>query len=403
MQFFRLLVPSTNGTPKLITIAASTAEEAHDQATLLGGYLVSGGKTTLRAKLKSLNKPKPQAVDELIFCTQLQSLLAAGLTLQESIAALQKNSSSMMNSNLLAHITENFQKGLPFSSALKRASESLQGISPLLVSMVQAAEQTSELPQALANYVSYAEQIGTLKQKIKTALLYPSFLMLAGGLVVLFLLFFVVPRFAGIYDSVRVDLPFAAKLLLFWGQWVKSHGLLIFIFTTVVMICSLVVMSQPNRREKIINLGLKVFKLRPLVESIIFARLYRTLGMLLAGGLALNQALNLLAVSGNSEISNKLHKVVALVSQGISLTEAFARQNLYVSVAKSLISAGEASGNLPIMLTEAAKFIEVDTFRKIDQGMRLLEPLLMTVLGLVIGGIVILMYMPIFELAGSLQ
>jgi general secretion pathway protein F len=404
MQEFRAIIDGIEKQARIVTLTAESFEAAQAKASALGATLLSGRPASSAGFDRVFSSGNyVLKIDEVVFCTQLKSLLSAGLSLQECIKALSIAPSSNAQSLLLSVIDGYLKKGLPFSSALAESQLMVKGVSPLLISMLRSAEQTSELAQALTRYVSYASQVNALKQKFKVALIYPSFLLSVGALVVLFLLFFVVPRFAGIYDSVRVDLPFAAKLLLLWGKWVKEHGYLFIILLAALFGLLFILLKSQNFQGFISGYLFKIPRLSIVIRSVKMARLYRTLSMLIEGGMPIKLALNQLSADSDINIRRSIYQVLHLVEQGRTLTESFDAQGLFVGVAKSLISAGEASGNLGAMLAETAQFLEEDAFRSIDKFMRLLEPALMALLGLIIGGIVILIYMPIFELAGSLQ
>ena len=403
MRDFKAIALVSGDQNRILTITASSIEEAQEKALAAGATLLTQNPQKPIGVPSLFERKDRLFIDETVLCTQLKSLLAAGLSLQESIKALRVHPSSKAHSILLDAIDLQLKKGSSFSLALSESQHLMRGISPLLISMLRSAEKTSELTQALSRYISYATQIGLLKQKIRAALIYPSFLLFVGALVVMFLLFFVVPRFAGIYDSVRVDLPFAAQLLLMWGKWVKAHGS-IFLFSLIGLMAVLFVLSKQSVFSGMFaQLLERIPRLYVVFESVKLAQLYRTLSMLLEGGVPLKEALQQLTRDTDISMSNRIALVQSLVEQGRTLTESFKAQGLFVGVAQSLVSAGEASGNLGPMLSEAAQFLETDSFRTIDKFMRLLEPALMALLGIIIGGIVILMYMPIFELAGSLQ
>jgi general secretion pathway protein F len=403
MRNFKAISNANGSASGIVTIRAKSFGEAKEKAFAAGATLLALPPQK-QVRVTSLFERNDRLfIDESVLCTQLKSLLSAGLSLQESIKALRIHPSSKAHSILLDAIDAQLKKGSSFSSSLVESQHLVRGISPLLISMLRSAEKTSELTQALSRYISYATQIGLLKQKIRAALIYPCFLLFVGALVVMFLLFFVVPRFAGIYDSVRVDLPFAAQLLLIWGKWVKAHGS-IFLITIIGAIGILFVLAKKSVLARAgTQLLARIPRLYVVIESVKLARLYRTLSMLLAGGMPLKEALQQLSRDTELNMGNRIALVQSLVEQGISLTESFKAQGLFVGVAQSLVSAGEASGNLGPMLSEAALFLEADSFRTVDKFMKLLEPTLMALLGIIIGGIVILMYMPIFELAGSLQ
>src|SRR6266571_1267759 len=310
----------------------------------------------------------------VLFSQELLVLLNAGLPLVESIETLAERERRSEFRALLERICAIVRQGNTLSSALEQFP---QAFPRLYVSTVQASEKTSDLGSALARYVTYQNQIEAIRKRLVNASIYPLLLIGVGGLVSLFLLLYVVPRFSRIYEERGVDLPFFSKVLLAWGQLVEGHAMLVVGVLAGLVIAAVYALRQPTvkaRLEKVlwslpaIGERLKLYQL---------ARFYRTIGMLLRGGMPLLPALQMGA--------DLLHPVL---------------RTRLIAASRAV---GEQSGNMGEMMDRIAGFHDDEISRWVDWFTRLFEPLLMAAIGVVIGGIVILMYMPIFELAGSLQ
>jgi general secretion pathway protein F len=219
----------------------------------------------------------------------------------------------------------------------------------------------------------------------------------------LFLLFYVVPRFARVYEERSADLPLFSKALLAWGQAVEGHGLLVFAVVLGLTVGAAYALRLPRVRAAAgdalwrlpaVGERLKVYQL---------ARFYRTTGMLLRGGIPLVAALRMGAELLHPLLRERLAAASRAISEGHAVSRSMDGNGLTTPVALRMLSVGEQSGNMGEMMDRIAAFHDEEISRWVDWFTRLFEPLLMAAIGLVIGAIVILMYMPIFELAGSLQ
>jgi general secretion pathway protein F len=222
-----------------------------------------------------------------------------------------------------------------------------------------------------------------------------------GGLVSLFLLLYVVPRFGRIYEERGSDLPLFSRWLLAWGQAVDAHGALV-LGALAVLLAAAVYFFRASReriaaalwRLPAVGERLKVYQL---------ARFYRTIGMLVRGGMPLVSALETSAGLLHPVLRGRLAAAGAAIAEGRKLSESMEANGLTTPVAARMLAVGEQGGNIGEMLESIAAFHDEEMARWVDWFTRLFEPLLMAAIGLVIGAIVILMYMPIFELAGNLQ
>jgi general secretion pathway protein F len=235
------------------------------------------------------------------------------------------------------------------------------------------------------------------------ASIYPLLLIGVGGLVSLFLLFYVVPRFARIYEERSAELPTISRLLLSWGQLVEGHGYLALALMALTGAALVYVSRMPRVRA---SLGKALWRIPGIGEHMKvyqLARFYRTVGMLLKGGMPLVATLKVAAELLHPMLREKLAAAAGSISEGRSVSESLDANALTTPVALRMLAVGEQSGNMGDMMDRIATFHDEEISRWVDWFTRLFEPLLMAGIGLLIGGIVILMYMPIFELAGSLQ
>jgi general secretion pathway protein F len=368
-------------------------QEAYRQAE-------SDGYKIISAKSK-LNLFKKQTFSLILFSQELLALLNAGLSLLEAIETLAEKESRPEAKKIYTEIIRRLHEGKSLSDVMQR----MPAIFPsLYTATVRASEKTGDLKEALSRYLAYQGQIDVIKRKVVNASIYPALLMAVGGAVIVFLLAYVVPKFSRIYEDLNNNLPWLSRLLMEWGKLFESHWLSISILGMMSLGALLYGLTRPAIQQKIIQ---KLFELPAVGERMRvyqLARFYRTTGMLLRGGVPAVTALNM--VSGlliQSHLRSNLDLAKQYIEEGQTISQAFHEQGLTTEVAFRMLRVGERSGNLGEMMERIAAFYDDDIARWVDWVTRLFEPLLMVLIGLIIGIIVILMYMPILELAGSIQ
>ena len=267
----------------------------------------------------------------------------------------------------------------------------------------KASEKTSDLAPALARYVAYAGQLEAIRKRIVNASIYPALLIAVGSLVGLFLLLYVVPRVGHIYEERGTDLPLFSHLLMAWGQAVNKHGLVILSGLVGLVVLGVYALRLPHIRTRI---GDALWRLPAVGEQLKvyqLARFYRTIGMLLRGGMPLVAALDMGAELLHPLLRERLVAASRAISEGRNVSQSMEANGLTTPVALRMLAVGEKGGNMGEMLEQIAAFHDEELSRWVEWFTRLFEPILMAIIGLVIGVIVVLMYMPIFELAGNLQ
>lgn len=378
-----------------LTVEAVDARAARAQARSRGLQVLS-----VRARSRSVAGLRGQGFPLVLFTRELMALLASGLPLTESLEALAEKEHRDDNKDVLQRVIRHLYEGERFSAAIGHVPEAFP---PLYVSVVRAAERTSDLSEALGRYVAYQEQVDAVKKKVVAAAVYPALLLLVGGLVALFLLGFVTPRFAGVYEGNLDTLPWASRLLIEWGAMIQAHGLAALAGLVAALTLAVWGVRRPAARAW---LSRQVWRMPGLGERLrVFhlTRFYRTLGMLLSGGIPVVAAVDMAQGLLHPELRVRLQGATRLIQEGQSLSAAMDSARLTTPVAARLLRVGERSGRMGEMMESIARFHDEELARFVDWFTRLIEPVLMAVIGLVIGVIVVLLYLPIFELAGGLE
>ncbi len=335
-----------------------------------------------------------------LFNQELLALLGAGLTLVESIEGLAEKESHGPTRAVLDHLNEHLNQGRTLSQAMQDLPEAFP---TLYVSTVRATERTGDLPDALARYAGYETQLETVRKKVVSASIYPVLLIVVGGLVVLFLLGYVVPKFSHVYEEIQGDLPLLSQWLLVFGRFLEDNGLIMGAMVLVGAIALGRMAMHPAARRWI---GARLWRI-PAIGSRMrlyqLARFYRTLGMLLRGGTPVVTAIDMASGLLAPALRPGLAKARAAIREGRTISEAMHENGLTTPVALRMLRVGERSGRMDEMMERIASFLDEEIARWVEWFTRLFEPLLMAFIGVFIGMVVVLMYLPVFELAGSIQ
>ena len=334
----------------------------------------------------------------LQFTHELMALLQAGLSLPETLDTLLEKETRTDVRPVLATMRARMFEG----QSLSRVLEALPQAFPMLyVTTVRASERSGDLVEALTRYVDYHERLDLVRKKVVSASIYPVALLVLGGLVILFLLGYVVPRFSAIYAESGRDLPWMSRMLLQWGQGVQQHGATV----GAVLLAAIVAAVATARRllPRLVTWLTRIPAVGSRLATYHLARFYRSLGMLLRGGTPIVPALAMVAGLLPHGMQQGLQRATQQIREGIGLSDAMAKAGLTTPVAARMLRVGENSGDMAAMMERIAAFHDEELARWIEWFTKLFEPVLMAVIGIVIGAIVVLMYLPIFELAGSLQ
>lgn len=336
----------------------------------------------------------------VLFSQELLALLNAGLPLVEAVETLAEKENRTEVKRVIEQVIEQLFEGKTFSTALELFPTTFP---PLFVATVRAAERTGDLPEALTRYIAYQTQLDIVRKKLVSASIYPVLLLSVGGLVTLFLMTYVVPKFARIFDDVGGDIPFLSRLLIRWGVFMESHAIEMGIGALVVVAVAISIARLPETKRWV---GRKLWAVPAIGERMRvyqLARFYRTVGMLLNGGIPVVSALTMVEGLLHPTLRGLLNRATSDIREGKPISLAMETHQLTTPVSLRMLRVGERTGRMGEMMERIAGFYDEEMARWVDWFTRLFEPILMAIIGGVIGLIVVLMYMPIFELAGSIQ
>jgi general secretion pathway protein F len=395
MQFLVKTLKPDAGVGVTVLEAASAAD-ARRQVAALGHAVLSVVRAPLLSRMGST---KSSRFPILLFSQELLSLLDSGITIVEAIETLSEKENRPAVRAVLDGILAALREGQPFSATLEGAP---QAFPPLYVATVRASERTSGLSEALGRYVAYATQLESLRGRLVSAAIYPALLVAVSGLVILFLMGYVVPRFSHIYEDMGGDLPFLSRLLLQWGLVVEQYWPVLIGVAAALVVAAV---SGGGRlvAQRLVRLMWRIPAVGERMRVFQLARLYRTLGMLVRGGIAIVPALDMVSGLLSAALQERLTTATKKIREGIPISQAFESDGLTTAVALRMLRVGERAGNMGEMMERVAAFHDEEMARWAEWVTKLLGPMLMLLMGLVIGAIVVLMYLPIFQLAESIR
>ncbi|MHB1176598.1 MAG: type II secretion system F family protein [Sulfuriferula sp.] len=336
----------------------------------------------------------------VLFSQELLALLDAGLPLVEAVETLAEKEHRPEVKRAIGQVIALLYEGRTLSQALEQFPLSFPA---LYIASVRAAERTGNLSEALARYIAYQTQLDIVKKKLVSAMIYPVMLVSVGGLVTLFLMGYVVPKFSRIFDDVGGHVPLMSRLLIHWGVFMEGHAVQIGMGVLGMVALAIYLARLPAIRRWA---GLKLWRIPALGERMRvyqLARFYRTVGMLLNGGIPVVTALEMVQGLLHPTLRGLLQRATTDIREGKPTSQAMEAHQLTTPVSLRMLRVGERTGRMGEMMERIAGFYDEEMARWVDWFTRLFEPILMAVIGVLIGGIVVLMYMPIFDLAGSIQ
>jgi len=380
-----------------VSVLAITAA---DEADALRQLAERGLRVITLAPRNSFRSRKPARIPLVNFTQELVALLDAGLSITEALDTLSEKENDFAVKRSLEQVRNRLFEGQTLSTAL---SELPASFPPLYVATVRASERSGAIREALNRYVTYQQQVDLLRKSLVNASIYPVVLAVAGALVTVFLLSYVVPRFSGIYEELGSDLPFASRLLMNWGRLLQAHGAMLLGIAVFAAFAGAYLLSLPATKAAIGRQLGRIPAFGQQLRVYQLARLYRTVGMLIRGGMPAVSAFDMSGGLLSTALRPSLIAATKVVREGQSIANSMQQHGLTTPVAARMLRVGERGGNMGEMMERIAAFYDDELSRWIQFMTRLIEPVLMAVIGLIIGAIVVLMYFPIFELAGSIK
>ncbi len=350
-------------------------------------------------RLFSRRRIKPEAF--LLYNQEFMALARAGLTVPEALALAANRPDNPGLGQILRKVLEDVRGGVSFSEACARHPEAFD---VLYVSALKTGEKTGDLANILARYQDYLKHRVALRKKVSHALAYPVFLLITLVVILGVLFAFVLPRFVGIYADFDAQLPWATRLLIALVDHMPFYAPVLLVGGALGWLGYRSWVNTPAGRLWIDNIKERLPFLGRINRTLNVAQLARSLSTLLAGGTPLVDAMRTACESlSNRAYGERLAQATAMVTEGKSLAEAMHTMHIMPDTAVKMIEVGEASGRLDGMLAEVAQFYEETLENRLSRMMTLIEPALMLLIGILVGGIIITMYLPIFNLADVIR
>ena len=359
------------------------------------GVLVT--KVTRKSTLFAARAKKIKPLDIAFFTRQLATMMSSGVPIVQALEIIAEGSANPNFAKLINEIKTDVASGNTLAASLAKHP---QHFDDLFCNLVESGEQSGRLESLLDRIATYKEKTEALKAKIKKAMTYPIAVIVVAVIVTAILLLKVVPQFETVFSSFGADLPAFTLMVIGLSNWLKSWWFVVLIGIIVVGWSY----TQANRRSKAFRDAQDRTLLKaPVIGQIIYeaavARYARTLSTTFAAGVPLVQALDSVAgAAGNVVFYNAVNAIKNDVSAGTQLNFAMRTTNVFPTLAIQMAGIGEEAGNLDGMLEKVADFYEAEVDNKVDNLTTLLEPMIMSVLGVLIGGLIIAMYLPIFQL-----
>ena len=400
---FRVVALDSGGRVRSTTVEATSADAARELAGRQGLSVLectaqAPDASWLASLTARLARPSQAALDTVAFSQDLATMLAAGVTVKEAIHALSLREQSVPRRRILAQLDRWIAEGQTFSAAMR-----LSGVFPeILVATIAASEQTGDLATGLLRYAHHQQNLRTVRDRVVGASVYPLLLLVIGSLVIALLLGVVVPRFATLIEIGGRELPVLSQWLMSWGRLVGEHPSVaagFFALFAAGVVLPLARLRNPVTRRRWLE---RLPGFARLAREFQHLQMYRTTAILTSRGITVHKALEYsreLLSPGDQE---RLRLALTAMREGSDISSALSQAGLSDVIATSMLGVAERTGSLSEMLDRIADFYERSLQRRIDLVSRLIEPIMMIIFGVLIGGIVIMMYLPIFDLASSM-
>jgi type IV pilus assembly protein PilC len=385
-----------------VYVAANEARLRHELEEK-GLYVLSLQQKGAVAGL-SLRLPTRRSIPSrefLIFNQELATLLRAGMPLVQSLDLLRRRIESPVFQSVLNDVHERVRSGAALSDAFATHAALFPSI---YTASLVAGERSGNLDAVLRRFVDYTKVVATVRRKTISALVYPLILISLALILVSIIVLKVVPAFSDFYEGFGAQLPFSTRMIVAVSAFVRGNVWLIAIVLVSAIVAFNVWVRRPGQKARFDRAILSIPMLGDVANKFATSQMARTLATLLSGGLPLVNALDIAARSvGNQFIASELDVVVARVREGASFAGALEARGVFPEVAVKMAEVGESTGALQDMLNTVADFYDEEISTNMERFVTLIEPVLLVAMGIVIAGLLLALYMPLFQLSSVLS
>ena len=337
----------------------------------------------------------------IVFNQELAALLKAGMPLVQSLDILRQRVENPLFKSVLDDVHEQVRSGTSVSEAFETHGDFFPGI---YTASLMAGEKSGGLEEVLRRYVTYARIITGVKRKTLSALIYPTILLGLSLIVVLIIVLQVVPQFADFYEGLGADLPLITQVIMAISVFLRTYFALLLLAVAAGGAVLYTWLKQPGRGALLDALLLRTPGIGGIASKFATSQLSRTLATLVGGGIPLVNALDVASRSvGNRHFSRQLDMIAQEVREGQSLSMSMSARGLFPPVAVKMVEVGESTGALQEMLNSVADFFDEEIETTLSRFMTMVEPILLVVMGIVIAGLLLALYMPLLQLGAIVQ
>jgi type IV pilus assembly protein PilC len=357
-------------------------------------------KGALQGDIKLFSRVKPQELT--VMTRQLSTMIASGMTLLRAFYVMEEQVENEKLRSTLTAVREDIEAGSNFSDALARHPKVFN---PLYVAMIRAGEAGGVLEQSLERTADQLEKDDSLRRQVKGAMAYPAVVLTFAGMVLIALIAFIVPVFVGVFKDFGGELPFITKITVAMSDVVTKQWYLLIAAAVGTVVGFKKWKTSTWGRPQWDRLRLRIpAKIGVTAQKIALARWSRTFSALYSAGVPIMQAIEVTGqTAGNSVLEDAMEKVIESVKSGGSISAPLKESPIFPSMVAQMIAVGEETGNLDTMLTKVADFYEDEVDAAIKALTSILEPVMIVLVGAIVGFIVIAMYMPMFKIYDAIQ
>ncbi len=368
------------------------------------GLLVLAIHGAGRRALAGINLPRRRRVsgrEFLVFNQELATLLKAGMPLVQSLEILRRRVANPVFKGVLDDVYERVRAGSALSEAFEAHGQMFPGV---YTASLLAGEKSGNLEQVLRRYVSYVKIVTAVRRKTISALVYPAILMVLSLIVVTIIVVRVVPEFGAFYTSFGKELPLSTRVIVAISTFVTSYLGVIVLTVAGVIAAGWWWLKQPGQKRRLDRLILQVPALGPITQKFSTSQAARTLATLLGGGIPLVNALEVTSRSlSNQHMAGELQNCAQEVREGTALAESMQDSGAFPDVSIKMVEVGESTGALQEMLNSLADFYDEEIETNLGRFVTLVEPILLVIMGLIIAGLLLALYLPLFNLSSALR
>jgi type IV pilus assembly protein PilC len=345
-------------------------------------------------------QPRVTETDVILFCRQFSTMLDAGLPIIQCLDILQQQQENKRFKKILKDVKEAVEGGQTFAEALKKYP---QQFDDLFVNMVAAGEASGVLDTILKRLSTYLEKAAKLKKRIKGAMVYPAITFLVAIVVVGVIMVFVIPVFEQMFSDFGGQLPAPTQIVVNLSRMIRANILYLLGAVALAVFALRRVRKTEKGRAAIDRYLLTVPVFGPLLRRVAVAKFSRTLGTMLTSGVSILDALDIVAkTSGNKTVETAIYRVRQGIAEGRTMSEPLAESGVFPAMVCQMIAVGESTGALDTMLIKIADFYDEEVDQAVENLTAAIEPVMMIFMGVIIGGLVVSMYLPIFKMAGAI-